>query len=134
MRMMPRKPVNEKSILTLKRRALRRTKTLRRDTETQEVIHPSKLSVWASKVKAPFTKQYWEEILEAGASDDERLVDSKLLSYSYLEAGIIEAIGALVAYFVVFFKNGFTPLDLRMAQQSGFFGILSVILLMIITI
>ncbi|THU76214.1 hypothetical protein K435DRAFT_184667, partial [Dendrothele bispora CBS 962.96] len=119
MRMMPRRPVNERSILALKRRALHRTKTLRRDTETQEVIHPSKLSIWASKVKAPFTKQYWEEVMETSSSDDERLVDSKLLSYSYLEAGIIETVGSMLAYFVVFFKNGFTPFDLRMAQQSG---------------
>jgi len=45
------------------------------------------------------------------------LVDLQLLSYSYLEAGLIETIGALVAYFVVFFKNGFSPNDLRRAQR-----------------
>jgi len=46
-------------------------------------------------------------------------VDSKLLSYAYLEAGVIEMLGALVAYFVVFFKKGFTPKDLRRAQLAG---------------
>ena len=62
MRMMPRKPgmgqtfdspaamltnnsVNDNSILSLKKRALRRTKTLRRDPETQEIVPPSKFSV-----------------------------------------------------------------------------------------
>ncbi|KAF5373122.1 hypothetical protein D9758_001480 [Tetrapyrgos nigripes] len=119
MRMTPRKPVNERSVLALKRRALRRTKTLHRDTENGEIKHPSKLSVYCSKITAPFTKQYWEDVMEASASDDERLVDGKLLSYSYLEAGMIETIAALVAYFVVFFKNGFTPFDLRIAQQNG---------------
>jgi len=52
-------------------------------------------------------------------SDDEKLVDGKLLSYSYIEAGLIETIGSLVAYFVVFFKNGFTPVDLQRAQKIG---------------
>ncbi|KAH8100263.1 aminophospholipid-transporting P-type ATPase [Cristinia sonorae] len=117
MRMAPRKPVNNRSILSLKKRALRRTKTLRRDTETQQVIPPSKLSVWASKVKAPFTSVFWEDALER--SENETLVDSKLLSYAYLEAGVIEMVGALVAYFVVFFKNGFSPSDLRRAQING---------------
>ena len=71
-------------------------------------------------------------------TDDETLVDGKLLSYAYLEAGVIEMIGSyvyqvcnfleggtdrigrrLVAYFVVFFKHGFAPNDLRRAQQEN---------------
>lgn len=92
MRMAPRKPVNNNSILALKKRALRRTKTLRRDPETQEIILPSRLSVWKSRVIAPFSRQFWEERLES--SDGETLVDGKLLSYAYLEAGIIEMVGA----------------------------------------
>ncbi|KAH9948142.1 aminophospholipid-transporting P-type ATPase [Amylocystis lapponica] len=117
MRMSPRRPVNNKSITSLKRRALRRTKTLRRDTETQEVIAPSRISVWKSKAAAPFSRHFWEDFFEQ--SDDERLVDSKLLSYSYLEAGVIEMLGALVSYFVVFYKSGFSPSDLRRAQSSS---------------
>ncbi|KAI8999130.1 aminophospholipid-transporting P-type ATPase [Trametes punicea] len=116
MRMAPRKPVNERTITSLKRRALRRTKTLRRDPETNEVVQPSRMSRLMARLKAPFTRQFWEEALER--SEDETLVDAKLLSYSYLEAGIIEMAGALVAYFVVFFKNGFTPDDLRRAQTA----------------
>ncbi|KAF7323324.1 Cation-ATPase-N domain-containing protein [Mycena chlorophos] len=117
MRMAPRKPVNEKSIMSLKRKALRRTKTLRRDPETQEVVPPSKLSVFVDKLRKPFTREYWEDAMES--SDGETLVDGKLLSYSYLEAGVIEMLGALVAYFVVFFKGGFSPSDLRRAQKIG---------------
>ncbi|KAM5542747.1 hypothetical protein V8D89_003708 [Ganoderma adspersum] len=116
MRMAPRKPVNDHSIQSLKRRALRRTKTLRRDPETHEVIRPSKFSQMMASFKAPFTRQYWEEVFES--TDDETLVDGKLLSYAYLEAGMIEFAGALAAYFVVFFKNGFTPGDLRRAQSA----------------
>ena len=85
-------PVNNRSILSLKRRALRRTKTLRRDTETQQVIKPSQFSIWKAKVQAPFTREFWEDALER--TDNETLVDSKLLSYAYLEAGVIEMAGA----------------------------------------
>ena len=42
----------------------------------------------------PFTKLYWQDKLEK--SDDETLVDNKLLSYAYLEAGMIETIGSYV--------------------------------------
>ncbi|KAK7037531.1 hypothetical protein VNI00_011023 [Paramarasmius palmivorus] len=117
MRMTPRKPVNERSITSLKKRALRRTKTLRRDSETQQTIHPSRISKLFSKIKEPFTRVFWEDLMEE--TDDEKLVDAKLLSYSYLEAGMIECIGSLVAYFVVFWVNGFSPSDLRVAQQDG---------------
>ena len=78
--------------MSLKKRALRRTKTLRRDPETQEVLPPSKLSVWTSWFKAPFTRTFWEDRFER--TDGETLVDGKLLSYAYLEAGLIEMVGA----------------------------------------
>ncbi|PPQ97968.1 hypothetical protein CVT26_003117 [Gymnopilus dilepis] len=117
MRLKPRKPVNDRSINALKRRALKRSKTLRRDAETLEVIPPSKWSILLSKLKTPFKRSYWEEVLEP--TDNENLVDGKLLSYAYLEAGMIETLASLVAYFVVFFKNGFSPSDLRRAQQAG---------------
>ncbi|KAJ4467722.1 hypothetical protein C8J55DRAFT_586513 [Lentinula edodes] len=119
--MTPRKPVKEGSIASLKRRALRRTKTLRRDLETQNIIPPSNLSKLATKFTKPFTREYWEDVMEP--TDNENLVDLKLLSYSYLEAGLIETLGGLVAYFVVFFKNGFSPSDLRRAQQATVYSV-----------
>jgi len=59
-----------------------------RDAETLEVIPPRKISVLISKLKAPFKRSFWEEKLEP--NDNEDLVDSKLLSYAYLEVGMIE--------------------------------------------
>ncbi|KAJ6448721.1 hypothetical protein C8R47DRAFT_1230916 [Mycena vitilis] len=109
MRMAPRKPVSDRSILSLKKKALWRTKTLRRDPETQEVVQPSKLSVMMGKLRKPFTRTYWEDAMES--NEGETLVDGKLLSYAYLEAGVIEMLGALVAYFVVFFESGFSPAE-----------------------
>ncbi|KII89378.1 hypothetical protein PLICRDRAFT_109244 [Plicaturopsis crispa FD-325 SS-3] len=114
MRMSPRKPVNDRSIRSIKKRAMRRTKTLARDTETLQPIPPGRVSAGVAKLKAPFTRAFWEDALES--TDGETLVDAKLLSYAYLEAGLIEMIGALVAYFLVFFKSGFSPNDLRRAQ------------------
>ena len=86
--------VNERSIRSLKRKALKRTKTLGRDPETQEIIRPSKFSVWLSKLKTPFTRSFWQDLFEP--TDNESLVDGKLLSYSYLEAGMIETLATYV--------------------------------------
>ncbi|TFK45629.1 aminophospholipid-transporting P-type ATPase [Heliocybe sulcata] len=120
MRMPPRKPVTDNTITMIKKRALRRTKTLRRDPETQEIVRPSRLSVLWGQIKAPFMREFWEDKFEE--SDAESLVDRKLLSYAYLEAGVIEMVGGLVAYFVVFWKAGFSPSDLRRAQTASTSG------------
>ncbi|KAI9508826.1 aminophospholipid-transporting P-type ATPase [Russula earlei] len=117
MRMPPRKPVTERSIMNRKRRSLRRSKTLGQDTESQLATRPSRLTVLARKLKSPFTREFWVDRFES--SEGETLVDAKVLSYSYLEIGIIETIGSLLAYFVVFYKNGFSPNDLRSAQKNG---------------
>lgn len=88
MRLKPRKPVTERSILSLKKRALRRTKTLRRDSETQTLVKPSRFRQLLTKCREPFTRTWWEDRFEK--TENETLVDGKLLSYSYLEAGVIE--------------------------------------------
>jgi sodium/potassium-transporting ATPase subunit alpha len=92
MRMSPRKPVNQRSITSRKKKALRRTKTVIRDPETDQVIPPSRFSLLKTRLLAPFTREFWEDRFEA--TDDETLVDGKLLSYAYLEAGVIEMVGA----------------------------------------
>ncbi|TFK25780.1 aminophospholipid-transporting P-type ATPase [Coprinopsis marcescibilis] len=119
MRLKPRKPVTQASINALKRRALRKTKTLIRDPETGEVIPPSRFSVFASKIGAPFTREFWADRL--ATTENEALVDANLLTYSYLQAGMIECVGSLLAYFLVFYRNGFTPKDLRQAQAAGLY-------------
>lgn len=76
--------------MSLKKRALRRSKTLARDIETHEPIRPSRVSLWIEKLKTPFRRAFWEDMFEA--TDNESLVDGKLLSYAYLEAGMIETL------------------------------------------
>ncbi|GJJ11896.1 hypothetical protein Clacol_006134 [Clathrus columnatus] len=116
MRLKPRKPVTDRSILSIKKRALRRTKTLRRDSETQTLVTPGRFRQLLTKLRAPFTRIWWEDRLER--TEDETLVDGKLLSYAYLEAGIIEFAACIVSYFVIFLKHGFSPADLRRAQKA----------------
>jgi len=117
MRMPPRKPVNERSIMNRKRRSLRRSMTWGKDAESQSATRLGRLAVFARKLKAPFTREFWQDRFES--SDDETLVDGKVLSYAYLEVGMIETIASMLAYFVVFHKNGFSPSDLRKAQKNG---------------
>ncbi|RXW15573.1 hypothetical protein EST38_g10279 [Candolleomyces aberdarensis] len=119
MRLKPRKPVTERSIHSRKRKGLRRLRTLAHDPETGEVIQPSRISRAFTTLRKPFTRVFWEDLLEP--TDDETLVDAKLLSYAYLEVGMIETIGCLVGYFVVFYRNGFSPSDLQRAQKLGMY-------------
>jgi sodium/potassium-transporting ATPase subunit alpha len=53
-----------------------------------------KLRKFVENLKAPFTKAFWED--NFGETDDEKLVDRGLLSYAYMEIGLIETIGELV--------------------------------------
>jgi sodium/potassium-transporting ATPase subunit alpha len=76
--------------MNLKRRSLRRSMTLGQDDESQTATRPSRLRNFMRRLKAPFTRQFWEDRFEP--SDDETLVDGKVLSYSYLEVGLIESI------------------------------------------
>ena len=65
---------------------------MRRDPETNEPIRPSKLSLWLTKLKKPFTRVFWEDLFER--TDNETLIDWKVLSYSYIEAGLIEFVAS----------------------------------------
>ena len=45
-------------------------------------------------IRAPFTRVFWEDAFER--TENETLVDAKLLSYAYLEIGLIETLAAYV--------------------------------------
>ncbi|RGB26460.1 hypothetical protein C1646_420642 [Rhizophagus diaphanus] len=114
MKVPPRMPVTASSIERVRRIALNRTPTVR-DSEGR-LIPPSKLSIFLHNIKKPFTASWWAELFES--TDEELLIDGNLLSWSYLEIGVIEAIGAMVAYFVVLNHHGITPYDTRIMQQE----------------
>ncbi|KNZ44478.1 hypothetical protein VP01_911g1 [Puccinia sorghi] len=120
---MPRKPVTDRSIMQLKKKALRRTRTNQMDVEAGNDKPQSHLGETlrnaVENVKKPFSKWWWDDLLEK--SDGEALVDGSLLSYSYLQAGMIETVGCMMAYFVIFNYNHFTPRDLQIAQKAGIY-------------
>jgi sodium/potassium-transporting ATPase subunit alpha len=122
MRQPPRKPVTPTSILARQRKALRRSKTIHAaTTHTADGARapPGKLALLLQHARAPFTRDWWADRFEK--TDGENLVDRKVLSYAYLEAGMIEFAAGITAYFVVFATHGFSPSDLRRAQQAGTF-------------
>ncbi|GBB88727.1 hypothetical protein RclHR1_01530015 [Rhizophagus clarus] len=105
MKVRPRKPVTPKSIERLRREA---------QSETGQNETSSKFSSFLLSLKKPFKARWWLEMFEN--TDEIVLVGKDILSYAYLEGGIIESIGAVIAYFVVLYHNGITPYDARKMQ------------------
>ncbi|KAJ3039704.1 hypothetical protein HDV00_011936 [Rhizophlyctis rosea] len=62
----------------------------------------------------------WRELASAGFRAGERLVDGEVMSWAYLEGGVIECAGALVAFFTVLGSHGMTPADaVRTMRKNG---------------
>jgi sodium/potassium-transporting ATPase subunit alpha len=119
MKLPPRKPVTPESSNMFRRRALRRAKSVY-DAESGKVITREDRS-WLQRtihdIQEVFTKEYWvEKFQDTGA---EVLVDGPLLSWAYLEIGLIEAVGALVSFFVVMQRRGITPYDAYVMQKGA---------------
>ncbi|KAF9365377.1 hypothetical protein BGX34_010199 [Mortierella sp. NVP85] len=103
MKLPPRKPVTTASIERRRRLATRALPPVI-DAESGEEIRPSFWARFQHDFKSMFTGVYWREKFEH--TEDEVLVDAGLLSWAYLEVGIIETIGALVTFFVVLYEEG----------------------------
>ncbi|KAI1329796.1 hypothetical protein F5Y16DRAFT_365318 [Xylariaceae sp. FL0255] len=119
MKLPPRKPVTRETTEVFRRRALRATRS-RFDEETGVVTAPEKMNklqhfVWS--IRQVFTKVYWTDKFEKTGA--EVLVDGPLLSWAYLEIGTIEAIGSLVAFFIIFHVRGLSPYDVREMQRGS---------------
>jgi sodium/potassium-transporting ATPase subunit alpha len=119
MKLPPRKPVTPETCNTFRARALRRTRS-RFDEEAGVVIpleDQSKIQKYLYNVHQVFTKQYWSDKFENTGA--EVLVDGPLLSWAYLEIGLIEAVGALTAFFVVMKRRGISPYDACIMQKGA---------------
>lgn len=95
------------------------------------------LSPWRKywfEVKQMFTKTYWinyyrdwRDLVHSSSSNgaaasagEERLVDSQILSWSYLEGGLIECLGAMVTFVAVLhFEFGVEWIDCVRMQRGG---------------
>ncbi|KAI8604404.1 hypothetical protein EDD21DRAFT_394570 [Dissophora ornata] len=119
MKLTPRKPVTPASI-ERKRRMDSRALSPIVDPESGEEIAPSGWSRFQHEFKSMFTGVYWREKFEH--TDEEVLVDGGLLSWAYLEVGMIETVGALVTFFVVLYKEGgLTPaMAVQMQKDNAF--------------
>ncbi|KAI9480653.1 MAG: hypothetical protein EXX96DRAFT_563651 [Benjaminiella poitrasii] len=117
MKLRPRKPVTPDSIDRYRRTLYRRQQYIEYDDETGEEIQPSILRRTYNTIHEVFSVGYWKEKFEK--NDDEVLVDLPLLSWAYLEFGLIEAIGNLTCYFVVLWYNGISPADAVIMQHGA---------------
>jgi sodium/potassium-transporting ATPase subunit alpha len=128
----PRKPVTQKSIALGEREKVVKAKTYEavrayvygsRDIEALDLEHPEKIIAddadWKLKMKltAAQIRCWFENFNNKEAWDlfftpreQQVLVDADVLCYAYLEIGILETIGCLLAYFHVWKVNcGFSP-------------------------
>ncbi|KAJ2583358.1 hypothetical protein GGH95_001042, partial [Coemansia sp. RSA 1836] len=108
MKLPPRKPVTMRSIAQLRARAAR-----------QPLLPASegRVARAARALRAPFTRVWWQDLTERG--DGEILVDGDLLSWSYVEAGLISTISLIVVFFVILNHHGISPKQARaMAKDT----------------
>lgn len=118
MQLPPRKPVTPETANIFRRRALRRTQS-KFDEEAGVVIAPENRTKWQKlrySIRTKFTKEYWVDRFENTGA--EVLVDGNVLSWAYLEIGMLEAIGSLTAFFVVMNKRGISPKAAHLMQKG----------------
>jgi sodium/potassium-transporting ATPase subunit alpha len=119
MKVPPRKPVTLDTCNIFRARALRQNRS-RFDEEAGLIVpleDQSKIQQWIWGIRQLFTKSYWADKFENTGA--EVLVDGPVLSWAYLEIGVIESIGSLVAFFVVMNKRGITPYDAHIMQKGN---------------
>ncbi|RKP07220.1 hypothetical protein THASP1DRAFT_17398 [Thamnocephalis sphaerospora] len=114
MKLPPRKPVTASSVNRL-RRALARALPEITDPESGEVKTHPWFARFRHRIGELFSAAWWHDRREA-AGEEEVLVDGNVLSWAYLEIGIIETIGAFVSYFVALYRLGITP---AIAQKAA---------------
>ena len=112
MTLLPRKPVTDTSLAHLKANSATglTTSSDREDRTAPPIVDTASMTFCerlVHRITRPFTRSFW-------TTDDEQvvLVDWSLLSWSYLEAGLLETAGCLTAYFVALWLSaGITPKD-----------------------
>jgi len=119
MKLPPRKPVTPETIEIFRRRALRKTRS-HFDEEAGVVVprpEPTRVQKVLEGVRDLFSREYWRDKFENTGA--EVLVDGPLLSWAYLEIGVIEAIGCLASFFIVMQRRGISPYDAHVMQKGS---------------
>ncbi|KAI8319991.1 hypothetical protein GQ54DRAFT_298943 [Martensiomyces pterosporus] len=115
MKLPPRKPVTMRSIAQLRAR-LARHPPPPIDPATGKPVKQGRVARIVKALKAPFTKVWWQDRLEK--TEGEILVDGDLLSWSYIEAGLISSISLLVVFFVILHHHGISPNQARLMAKD----------------
>ncbi|KAH6665831.1 hypothetical protein B0J14DRAFT_492032 [Halenospora varia] len=119
MQLPPRKPVTPETAQIFRRRALRNTQS--QFDESTGLVIPLEDQTKGQKliytIRKFFTKVYWIDKFEN--TGGEVLVDGPLLSWSYLEIGVIEAVASMVAFFIILQRRGISPWDARFMQKGA---------------
>ncbi|KAJ2359081.1 hypothetical protein IWW50_000082 [Coemansia erecta] len=115
MKLPPRKPVTMRSIAMLRARALRHPPPPV-DPRTGQPVRLGVVARAVAAVRAPFTRVWWQDLLER--PEGEVLVDGELLSWSYLEAGMISTISLITVFFVVLNHHGISPRQARLMAKD----------------
>ncbi|KAK9768328.1 hypothetical protein K7432_001126 [Basidiobolus ranarum] len=119
MKLPPRKPVTARSLTRLRKQMARRPPTSV-DVESGKESQPSKFTLLKHSISEKFTSYYWREAFEE--TDDTVLVDAGVLSWAYAEAGMIEFLAAITAYFVVLYREfGISPSEARHMQNGNMY-------------
>ncbi|KAJ1567292.1 hypothetical protein HK405_006463 [Cladochytrium tenue] len=137
----PRKPVTDESVRALRRRLIDRqaigllppspTSRDRRadggrggddddEADPEAWVVPARFRRYARELRLMARPRYWFDLI-AARGEGEVLVDSEVLCWSYLEAGVIECVGALVTFFAVL-SWGF-GIDARTAVDAQAAGV-----------
>ena len=86
----------------------------------EEWVVPSRFRRYKNELRMMMTKQYWIDLFFN--HEGEVLVDTEVLLWSYLEAGVIECAGALTTFFAVLYVGfGIDPATAASAQSAGGF-------------
>jgi sodium/potassium-transporting ATPase subunit alpha len=133
MQLPPRKPVNSESIEFLRSKSDFDSQFLlkKKDEEVSEEPELERPLVFRERLARLMSREYWSTWMWAG-EQGEVLVDSRLLSWSYIEGGLIQYLGAQITFFFVMYmykdERGtnlwFTPQNSRdcMLQTDNKFG------------
>lgn len=130
MKVPPRKPVSAESKARLKAKNARVEASRLKgeiNPETGEEAPVAYIHHIFHNFEQIFTAQWWKDKFEK--PEGEVLVDAGTLSWAYLEGGVIETIGSLIASFTVLYAGrgsngemfGFTPYDSVQCQAAGGF-------------
>ncbi|KAI9297876.1 hypothetical protein K502DRAFT_300279 [Neoconidiobolus thromboides FSU 785] len=118
MKLPPRKPVTDDSVERFRRFKSRELQP-KIDPETGNEIPPTKFQKFSHNFSRLFTSLFWKERFES--TNDETVVDLDLLSWGYLEAGVIETLGAYVTTYLLFSYHEITFNEsIRMANLRLF--------------